>query len=151
MNDEKERYEEMLASMMTFVDTINAYHAEGVCFGTEDPLYPAEIHTIAAIAGNEGVSLTQLARALGISKPTLSERMRKLVAKGFVNKETNPDDRKAVTLWLTEKGVTADHHHTLHHEKMYQEFRQFFGDKTSEKIDYFKVSFDELNAFDRKK
>lgn len=136
----------MLSAMLAFVDTVNAHHAEGVCFGTDIPLYPAEIHTIAAIAEAEGGSLTKLAGILGISKPTLSERIRKLVAKGFVRKEANPDDRKAVTLWLTENGRTADHHHTLHHERLYADFCLFFGNKAPIKIDHFKMTFDELIA-----
>ena len=147
MNTEKERFEQMLEALLKFVDTINASHSQGVCFGAGNRLFPAEIHTIAAIGRNPGTSLTKLAGELCISKPTLSERIRKLVAKGFVKKEKNPEDQKAVTLWLTEKGETADHHHTLHHENMYAIFCRYFGEETPRKIDLFTKTFNELNRF----
>lgn len=144
METEKERFEQMLEALLSFVDVVNDNHAEGVCFGSEKRLFPAEIHTIAAIGQNQGVSLTKLAEELRISKPTLSERIRKLVDKGFVKKEKNPEDLKAVTLRLTKDGEKADHHHTLHHEKMYAFFCRHFGAEAPQKIDLFTNTFREL-------
>lgn len=147
MDDEKIRFNQMLEALMAFVDAINKSHSGGVRFGTDTRLYPAEVHTIAAIGRNQGISLTKLAEDLKISKPTLSERIKILVGKGFVEKSQNPEDRKAVTLWLTPEGKKADQHHTLHHERMYATFRQYFGKESSQKIDLFTRSFQELMLF----
>ncbi|TVM32783.1 hypothetical protein DQK91_13815 [Oceanidesulfovibrio marinus] len=147
MGDEKMRFNQMLEALMAFVDAINASHSKGVRFGTDIRIHPAEIHTIAAIGMNQGVSLTRLAENLKISKPTLSERIKILVGKGLVEKRKNPEDRKAVTLWLTPEGKKADQHHTLHHEELYATFRQYFGEESSQKIDLFTRSFQELMLF----
>jgi DNA-binding MarR family transcriptional regulator len=45
-----------------------------------------------------------LARELGVGLPTASEAVGPLVAKGLVRKERAPDDRRAVSLSLTEEG-----------------------------------------------
>lgn len=147
MSTEKERFERMLEALLEFVDATNESHARGACFGTQTRLFPAEIHTVAAIARAPGVSLTELARELNISKPTLSERIRKLVAKGVVLKETNPEDRKAVILRLTAEGEKADRHHTLHHERLYDFFRRRFGEETPQRIDLLTRTFRELTRF----
>ena len=147
MDKGKVQFDHMLEALMDFVDAINASHAGGVRFGSETPLYPAEIHTVAAIGRSRGTSLTKLAEELAISKPTLSERIRKLVAKGFVEKRTNAEDRKAVTLWLTPEGETADQHHSLHHEKMYALFCRHFGEDSAQKIALFTRTFEELTRF----
>ncbi|WP_169727914.1 MarR family winged helix-turn-helix transcriptional regulator [Desulfovibrio inopinatus] len=149
MKTEREQFEQMLEVLMKFVDTVNERHAGGVSFGTPYRLYPAEIHTVVAIGQNEGVGLTQLAEQLEISKATLSERIRKLIQKGFVEKRKNPIDQKAVELRLTETGKKAEHHHEFHHAKMYEEFRQYFGEDASRKIALFTRTFNELTGFER--
>ena len=147
MDTQKERFEQMLEALMAFVDATNKSHSEGFSFGTKCRLYPAEIHTVAAIGRNQGISLTKLAEELGISKPTLSERIRKLIQKGFVTKEKNPEDQKAVRLRLTKDGEKAERHHAIHHEKMYTAFCRHFGEDASQRMDLFTNTFKELNGF----
>ena len=149
MDKQKAQFDRMLEAMMAFVEGVNESHAGGVRFGSNTPLYPAEIHTVVAIGRNQGISLTGLAEELGITKPTLSERIRKLVNKGFVEKRTNPNDRKAVTLWLTPDGITADHHHALHHEEMYAGFCRHFGEDAPRKIAAFTRTFEELSRLNK--
>ncbi len=132
---------------MHFVETVNRAHAQGVCFGGKHRLFPAEIHTIVDIGLNDGISLTQLAEKLGISKPTLSERIRKLIAKGYVVKVKNPADQKAMQLYLTPEGKEAAYHHELHHARMYERFKAYFGEKAQHKIESFTKTFTELSSF----
>ncbi len=149
MVSEREQFEHMLDVLMQFVDAVNEEHAQGVCFGEKHRLFPAEIHTIVAIELNEGIGLTQLAEKLDISKPTLSERIRKLVTKGYVTKRKNPADQKAVQLHLTSDGKDAAYHHELHHQKMYETFSTYFGDESSHKIEMFTKTFTELSRFEQ--
>lgn len=143
MDSMKESFELMLSALMEFVDMVNSSHANGVYFGTENRLYPAEIHTVVAIGENEGISVTKLAKMLNVSKPTLSERIQKLVTKGFVKKEKNPDDLKAVVLRLTPDGRTACHHHEMHHLKMYKVFCEHFGEESRETIELLTRTFNQ--------
>jgi DNA-binding MarR family transcriptional regulator len=112
-------------------------------------LYPAEIHTVVAIGESEGISVTELARKLNLSKATLSERIQKLVKKDFVIKKKNPADRKAVVLFLTENGQIACEYHEKHHMNMYDVFRNYFKDETGEKIELFSKTFKELIRFEQ--
>ncbi len=144
MNSEQKQFERMLSALIGFVDAVNESHSQGMDFGTAARLFPAEMHTIAAIAVDPGINLTRLAKTLGIAKPTLSERIQKLINKGFVKKAKAPENQKAVTLWLTENGEKANHAHSLHHNRMYEFFRCQFGEETPQKIELFTRTFQEL-------
>ncbi|PIE31135.1 hypothetical protein CSA57_00070 [candidate division KSB3 bacterium] len=149
MDVERQRYEDMLAALMRFVDIVNKEHAHGVCFGGRHRLFPAEIHTIVDIGLNDGISLTRLAEKLEISKPTLSERIRKLVAKGYVMKVKNSADHKAVKLHLTPAGKDAAYHHEIHHREMYRRFKAYFGEDALQRIELFTRTFTELSSFEK--
>ncbi len=101
------------------------------------------------IGEREGIGITQLAEILQISKPTLSERIRILCRKGFVRKEVNPVDRKAVTLWLTEDGKIACVYHEKHHQHMFQVFKDYFKDDTEVKLKLFSDTFNQLLRFEQ--
>ena len=120
---------------MELIDTVNTRHTKGVDFGTGHNLFPAEIHTIAAIGINEGISITQLAEQLNVSKPTISDRVCKLVGKGLVVKEKQVEDAKAVALGLTVRGQIAFAGHEAHHLEMYERFREYLGSETQSKIE----------------
>lgn len=141
MDSTRESFEEMQALMMNFVSLVQKSHAGGVHFGTEHALHPAEIHTVVAIGEKEGIGVTQLAALMNVSKPTISERIHKLVKKGFIQKIKAPDDQKSVTLWLTPDGETACAHHELHHQRMYDVFLEHFGHEAREQIDLFSKTF----------
>lgn len=148
MDAQQNQFEYMLEALMQFVDAVNERHAGGVSFGSNHSLYPAEIHTIVAIGNNPGIGLTKLAEKLSIAKPTLSERIRKLVDKGFVVKDKDSTDQKAMMLRLTEEGKKAEKHHETHHLKMYEVFRKYFADDTAVKINLFTNTFRELAKFE---
>lgn len=130
MNEFRKSYETMQHALLELVETVNAHHRGGVNFGTGHRLHPAEIHTIAAIGDEPKITVTQLAERLSVSKPTISERIGKLMKKGLVEKGTKPDNAKAVTLLLTEMGWTAHAHHEAHHDNMFDAFVSQYGDKS---------------------
>ena len=146
----KEPFEQMQVALMDFVDAVNDSHAGGIDFGTEHRLYPAEIHTVVAIGDNEGIGVTQLAKQLDVSKPTISERTRRLAAKGFIRKEKESTNAKSVLLWLTADGRTAYARHAAHHQYMYDVFCNHFGNKTPLKIELFTKAFTQAVQFVQK-
>ncbi len=145
MDTERQQFEQMLTAMMDFVDKVNESHAGGVDFGVKHPLFPAEIHTVEAIGNHRGISITELARLLRVSKPTISERIKRLIAKGVIRKESNAADAKSVTLWLTSDGKTAYDHHESHHKQMYDSFCAYFGEETGTRIESFHETFTQLS------
>ncbi len=135
----------MMTAMMDFVDKVNESHAGGVDFGVKQPLFPAEIHTVETIGDHQGISITELARFLGVSKPTISERVKRLIAKGVIQKKGNASDAKAVTLWLTPDGEIAYSRHEALHKQMYDSFCDYFGEESRQKISSFHSTFKELH------
>ena len=119
-------------------------HEKNQDFGVGDKLRRAEIHTIQAIGNNEGINLTELARRLDVTKPTVSERIAKLVRLKLVQKQTSEQNQKEVRLALTEKGWTAYHHHEEQHQDIFKLFEKHFGDETPSFVRSFES---QLNAF----
>jgi len=54
--------------------------------------------------GNEGVTLNEAAKQVGVDKSTLSRMVERLVQKGWVNRSEGPD-RRSLGLMLTATGI----------------------------------------------
>ncbi len=77
-----------------------------------------DMHVIEAV-GLEGTkNMSQIAKKLGITVGSLTTAMNGLVKKHYVTRERSEEDRRVVTIRLTEKGERAYRHHALFHEKM---------------------------------
>ncbi len=115
-------------------------------YGTDQPLYEAEIHMIKSIKENEGIHVTGLADMLGVTKGAVSQIIMKLERKGMIVKDTDPRNLSRLMLWLTSKGETA----YLHHEKLHQKFDRLFNavleNATEENKDFLKSFLNTLDA-----
>jgi DNA-binding MarR family transcriptional regulator len=76
-------------------------------FGTDELLYPSEIHTIDAVGDQ-----------FGITKGAVSQIIIKLNKKGYIQKIRNEAYSKEIILSLTEKGFKAYQTHKKLHEIM---------------------------------
>ncbi len=76
-------------------------------YGTDQPLFIAEIHMIKAIREHPEAHLTALADRLGVTKGAVSQLVKKLEEKGMVVKDRDPANRARVVLSLTAKGERA--------------------------------------------
>jgi len=65
-------------------------------------LTQAEWQTIARLARHQGLRQTQLAEILEIQPITLTRHIDKLAEAGWVERRPDPDDRRAVQLFLTD-------------------------------------------------
>jgi len=116
-------------------------------YGTDQPLYEAEIHMIKSIKENEGIHVTGLADMLGVTKGAVSQIIKKLESKDMIVKDTDPRNLSRLVLRLTPKGETA----YLHHEELHQEFDGLFNatlENASEENKTFLKDF--LNSLDEK-
>jgi DNA-binding MarR family transcriptional regulator len=93
-------------------------------YGTDEPLFEAEIHMIKSIKENEGIHVTGLAEKLGVTKGAVSQIIMKLARKGMIAKDKDINNQSRLILTLTPKGETA----YLYHEKFHQEFDSFIED-----------------------
>ncbi|WP_419784056.1 MarR family winged helix-turn-helix transcriptional regulator [Maridesulfovibrio sp.] len=84
-------------------------------FGIGIKLYPSEIHTLSAVDQLGGCGITELARESGITKGAASQLVSKLVKKGLMVKEPDPQNGSKVVLRLTELGKKASVNHYNFH------------------------------------
>jgi DNA-binding MarR family transcriptional regulator len=101
-------------------------------FGIGSSLCRAEIHTIQAIGNNEGINLTELAAILKVSKPTISERIKKLIKHKLVQKQLKDGNDKEVMLSLTKQGWITFQNHEKQHKEIYKLFKKHFGNEASD-------------------
>ncbi len=59
---------------------------------------------LAFVYRNEGASLSEVGDHIGLTLPTMSLLVDGLVARGLVSRRTDPEDRRRMTLTLTEAG-----------------------------------------------
>ncbi len=59
-------------------------------FGTAEILYRSEIFLLELIGDQEGIGVTEAANLLGITKGAVSQTLKKLDAKGLVEKRSDP-------------------------------------------------------------
>jgi len=64
----------------------------------------SQCHTIVEIGRAGSISINALAEILGLDKSTVSRSVDKLVNDEIIVRDTNPEDRRCLTLHLSEKG-----------------------------------------------
>ncbi len=124
----------MLEQLLQIVDKFNKQHKKGHDFGSGDLLFPSEIHTIQAIGDHENINITDLAVALKVTKPTISERVKKLERLELIQRQDAVDNMKTVILHLTARGWVAYKGHEAHHKKMFAQFQKHFGSNSTDQI-----------------
>jgi len=100
-------------------------------------LYRMEIHVIVAIAENPDINLTGLAEVLGVTKGAVSQKVKILEKKGYINIFKNSNNNKEILFELTEKGNEVFLGHQLFHQKFNERILKEIGtidDRDLEKI-----------------
>lgn len=87
-------------------------------YGTEDLLYPAEVHLLEVIGSEEGITTTQLAQRLAITKGAVSQTTARLLEKQLVCKTPAAGQRREQLLTLTDRGGIVFRHHRQLHGRM---------------------------------
>jgi DNA-binding MarR family transcriptional regulator len=120
-------------------------------FGTETDLTGSEIHLVEVIGQNEGVSVTDMAKRLGITKGAISQTLKKLAEKGLVVKEVDPANTSRITVSLSTKGKVGYYSHLQWHEKMDGGFRDYFVHLPGDKIKFLEEFLSILEQFLKKR
>lgn len=60
------------------------------------------------LAAHDGINQLELVRATHLRPPTVSVILRRMEEDGLVIRQTDPEDRRAVRVYLTEKGKALD-------------------------------------------
>jgi DNA-binding MarR family transcriptional regulator len=120
-------------------------------FGTETDLTGSEIHLVEVIGQNEGLSVTDMAKRLGITKGAISQTLKKLGEKGLVIKEVDPTNTSRITVSLSTKGKVGYYSHLQWHEKMDGGFRDYFFHLPEDKIKFLEEFLSILEQFLKKR
>ena len=72
-------------------------------YGAKEMSLP-QYRTLAFVHRNECASLSEVGDHIGLTLPSMSMLVDGLVARRLVNRQTDPDDRRRMTLTLTEGG-----------------------------------------------
>lgn len=82
----------------------------------------SEIHLLEAVGppilNSEGKTVSEISDILGISLPSVTFAINKLVRKGYVTKQKSSLDGRLVYVTLTRAGQRAEHSHRYFHRSM---------------------------------
>lgn len=66
-----------------------------------------QFRTLNFLSRNKGASLSEVAEHIGLTLPSMSTLIDGLVTRNFAVRRTHPDDRRRMTLELTDRGQTT--------------------------------------------
>ncbi len=71
---------------------------------SESPLSMPQVTMLNWVARSPGCGVRDIAKGLHVTPPTVSVGIRRLVQDGWLEQRSDPDDRRARPIFLTEKG-----------------------------------------------
>lgn len=96
-------------------------------FGVGMPLYPAEIHMLTTVDVLGGAGVTQLAGEFGVTKGAVSQQVAKLVDKGLLAKQPDPENKTRVIVTVTARGREASRNHLEFHKQHDRAFLDYLS------------------------
>ncbi|WP_410508787.1 MarR family transcriptional regulator [Methanosarcina hadiensis] len=113
-----EKVDSLIEGGIRILNKAYALEKKPVDIGHGVLLYPSEFHLIEAVGKNPAENMTSIAYRLGVTKGAISQMVKKLEKKGLVEKVRTPENKKEITLKLTEFGKEAFEWHRSLHELM---------------------------------
>ena len=120
---------------------INSYNrktAKPKQYGTDDLLYPAEVHILDVIGNHENATVTELAEMFGITKGAVSQTISKLTQKQLVEKTPSESEKNVVHISLSEKGRAVYEYHRNMHSEVKKKIDGIIGSLSPEGLSAFK-------------
>ena len=132
-----------------FVDTFTAImrvEEKSLKHVGQGELSIAEFHTLECIGQGQDNCRTvgEIAEALGVTVPTVTVCVNKLVKKGYVTKTKSEKDARIAIVELTAAGQKMNRLHRFFHEQMVLSIRREFDD---EEMEYLLRCIRKLNTF----
>lgn len=124
--------------------SIGLMEEQMVCTSKHMNLSINEIHLLEAIGNREGLTISEISEQMGISLPSVTAAINKLVKKGYVEKTRSQVDGRVVHVTLTKMGYKADTAHRYFHIRM---VRSIVHDLTEEEQAALLKGLQKLNLF----
>ena len=143
---------QFLETTYRLVNKYNQNNKKPKKYGTDDLLYPAEVHMIEIIGSYEYITTTKLSKILGITKGAVSQTTTKLLDKDLIIKDTSKSKSNEVFISLSEKGKKVYGYHREKHKDMIEKINMLIEELSPESvvaieklIDIIDKSLDEMN------
>jgi DNA-binding MarR family transcriptional regulator len=153
MNEQE--YKDVVNEIMVdiFNDILKVEHKAIDSFAPT-PLTMAEMHIIEAVGKNPDLQMSEIARKLRVTLPTLTVSVDRLEEKGYIVRRRSEIDRRRVSIVLTEKGKQAFVDHSAFHAQMVDALFDNLGidkmpvlmDSLAKLRDFFKENADRFYA-----
>ncbi|WP_379130110.1 MarR family winged helix-turn-helix transcriptional regulator [Paenibacillus sp. sgz500958] len=100
---------------------------------------PSELTLLISIArrthfGAEGLKVSEISRFLGLTPPTVTQLVNSLEAKGMVERQADPSDRRVVRIMLTEQGKAITLKAKNHLDESLSRLVEYLGEEDSNKL-----------------
>ncbi|TAL29555.1 MAG: MarR family transcriptional regulator [Spirochaetes bacterium] len=118
MKTKKELFKDVYNQFMRINNKMNILQRIPMDYGSGESLHLSEVHTIEAIAENDGTHMAELAKVLGVTRGAIMQMAGKLEKKGFIEKFREEDNNKLVYFKLTAKGHSTYRGHQKYHQDM---------------------------------
>jgi len=108
-----------------------------------------ETHLIEQV-GNacDGITIMRIAKALGITMPSVTVSINKLVVKGYVEKVKSSTDARSIKVFLTQNGERVYANHKFFHMQM---VKNIANDLTTDERDVLLIGVKKINTFFKNK
>ena len=128
------RLEELNTLLVDTFDAILRVEEKNLKHVGNGELSIAEFHTLECIGRGEDCQRTvgEIAEALGVTVPTVTVCVNKLVKKGYVTKTRSEKDARIAIITLTAEGRKMNRLHRFFHEQMILAVRNEFNDEELE-------------------
>jgi len=113
-------------------------------YGTDEPLSNRRIHLIAAVGQKPLMTVTRVARLMGITKGAASLLVSAMANEGYISKMHTVENNKEVRLILTQKGQIAHIAHENFHKRV---FEKFADGVTIEEAENFNIILKKFEAY----
>lgn len=104
------RADELYRFVMRYYD----FAMERRDYGTGDKLSMVEAHTLLVIAGERGITVSEIAARAKRTRSSISQIVKKLECMGYVHRVLSEEDRRVAYLMPTEKGLELNRAHLLY-------------------------------------
>lgn len=90
---------------------------------------PAQFYVLSAVFENDGVKFKELAKSLDMDGSTLTSILDRLERQDFLERRDDPEDKRSLLVFLTEKAKQSLAEITCLAEKLNQEIKERFSDE----------------------
>ena len=115
-SEEKFPESEITDCLIRILNKASAIERDPVDIGLGIPLYTSEVHLIDLVGRFPGETMTSYASRLGVTRGAISQTVKKLEEKGFLQRSPDENNKKNIRLLLTRMGEEAYSWHTAYHE-----------------------------------